>query len=278
MEFPRQEYWSELPFSFPGDLPNLGIEPPSPALASRFFTTGPLGKLPCPGWGESKMPRSLPRELILKPPWSQRLRGTCRVSWYFLVSQRKPGSWLHPPCWGDRVGGGSWKRVQVCSLCCSHRCPQQCALQLTLSGWLLPTNTVLVEGKGTVNQEASFYQPRPKTQDRRGLTRPPPQGGAPSAKTVPRSGAQISKTLWTPQAWAQRTNAATLHSLCSPTNHFSGARWPKGTGFPLPPKPGTSFSLPSWCLTSPRGGARFSLSPPTRSQVHSSSGLIEKVM
>ena len=32
VEFFRQEYWSELPFSLPGDLPNPGIEPRSPAL------------------------------------------------------------------------------------------------------------------------------------------------------------------------------------------------------------------------------------------------------
>ena len=31
MGFLRQEYWSELPFSSPGDLPNPGIEPGSPA-------------------------------------------------------------------------------------------------------------------------------------------------------------------------------------------------------------------------------------------------------
>ena len=40
--FPRQEYWSGLPFPTPGDLPNPGIKPTSlrsPALASRFFTT-----------------------------------------------------------------------------------------------------------------------------------------------------------------------------------------------------------------------------------------------
>ena len=32
MEFSRQKYWSRLPFATPGDLPNLGIEPGSPAL------------------------------------------------------------------------------------------------------------------------------------------------------------------------------------------------------------------------------------------------------
>ena len=31
MEFLRQEYWSGLPFSFPGDLPHPGIEPTSSA-------------------------------------------------------------------------------------------------------------------------------------------------------------------------------------------------------------------------------------------------------
>ena len=39
--FFRQEYWSELPFSPPGDLPDPGIELTSPALAGGFFTTEP---------------------------------------------------------------------------------------------------------------------------------------------------------------------------------------------------------------------------------------------
>ena len=51
MEFSRQEYWSGLPFPPPGDLPNPGIKPKSPALqtcnsctAGVFFTTGKLIK------------------------------------------------------------------------------------------------------------------------------------------------------------------------------------------------------------------------------------------
>ena len=39
MEFSRQEYWNGLPFSSPGDLCNPRIEPKSPALAGRCFTT-----------------------------------------------------------------------------------------------------------------------------------------------------------------------------------------------------------------------------------------------
>ena len=39
MEFPRQEYWSGLTFPSPGNLCDLGIEPTSPTLADKFFTT-----------------------------------------------------------------------------------------------------------------------------------------------------------------------------------------------------------------------------------------------
>ena len=38
MEFSRQEYCCGWPFPSPGDLPNPGIEPASPALAGRFYT------------------------------------------------------------------------------------------------------------------------------------------------------------------------------------------------------------------------------------------------
>ena len=43
MGFPRQEYWNGLPFPFPRDLPNPGMEPESPMLTGRFFTTEPPG-------------------------------------------------------------------------------------------------------------------------------------------------------------------------------------------------------------------------------------------
>ena len=38
MGLSQQEYWSGLPFPPPGDLPDPGIEPASPALAGGFFT------------------------------------------------------------------------------------------------------------------------------------------------------------------------------------------------------------------------------------------------
>ena len=44
MGFSMQEYWSGLPFLSPGDLPNPGIKPMSPALAGGCFATEPPGK------------------------------------------------------------------------------------------------------------------------------------------------------------------------------------------------------------------------------------------
>ena len=43
---PWQEYWKELPFPSPGDVPHPGMELPAPALQA-FFTSEPLGKLYC---------------------------------------------------------------------------------------------------------------------------------------------------------------------------------------------------------------------------------------
>ena len=52
MGFPRQEYWSGLPFPSPGALPNPGIEPASLALAGGCCTTEPPGKPQHP-WARS---------------------------------------------------------------------------------------------------------------------------------------------------------------------------------------------------------------------------------
>ena len=47
MGFSRQEYWSGLPFPSPGDLPDPGIKPGSPALEADALTSEPPGK---PTW------------------------------------------------------------------------------------------------------------------------------------------------------------------------------------------------------------------------------------
>ena len=51
--FPRQEYCSRLPFLSPGDLPDPGIKPRSPALP-RFFTVWATWSLPLVRWRCSK--------------------------------------------------------------------------------------------------------------------------------------------------------------------------------------------------------------------------------
>ena len=60
MGFPRKEYWSGLPFPSPGDLPNPGIKPESPALTGVFFITEPPGKPSHePTFGQNHLPQSL---------------------------------------------------------------------------------------------------------------------------------------------------------------------------------------------------------------------------
>ena len=43
MEFSRQEYWSGMPFPFPGNLPNTGTEPGSPELQADSLPSEPPG-------------------------------------------------------------------------------------------------------------------------------------------------------------------------------------------------------------------------------------------
>ena len=50
MGFSRQEYWSELQFPFPGDLPDPGIEPPSVPLLLWQTDSLPLHHLGSPYW------------------------------------------------------------------------------------------------------------------------------------------------------------------------------------------------------------------------------------
>ena len=90
MGFSRQEYWNVLPFPSPGDLPEPGIEPGSPALLADSLSSEPLGKshyLPeflrilLPGASESKVlnliaPRVQKQTLVLRS--SHGWKGTTR--------------------------------------------------------------------------------------------------------------------------------------------------------------------------------------------------------
>ena len=55
MGFFRQEYWTGLPFSSAGGLPDPETEPTSPVLPGRFFTTEPPVKLQRGKGGRDKL-------------------------------------------------------------------------------------------------------------------------------------------------------------------------------------------------------------------------------
>ena len=71
MGFSRQEFWSGLPFPSPGDLPNPGIEPQSPALQADALSSEPPGK-PHLRLPQSESLKIGPRTWILprSPSWS----------------------------------------------------------------------------------------------------------------------------------------------------------------------------------------------------------------
>ena len=80
MVFSRQEYWSRFPFSPPGDLPNPGIKPASPALASRFFTTMPPGK------PNRDLPDQKQKPKEKRRWWSSFCpRGSCQSVWSWAL-------------------------------------------------------------------------------------------------------------------------------------------------------------------------------------------------
>ena len=54
MGFPRQKFWSGLPFLSPRDLPDPGIKPKSPTLQADSLPSEPSGKLnKTLGWSQS---------------------------------------------------------------------------------------------------------------------------------------------------------------------------------------------------------------------------------
>ena len=76
MGFPRQEYWSGLPFPSPGNLPHPGIEPVSPALTGTLITTEPPEK---PLWLR-RCPQITPQS-PLYVLWNQ--SADSLLPWYF---------------------------------------------------------------------------------------------------------------------------------------------------------------------------------------------------
>ena len=112
MGFPRQEYWSRLPFPSPGDLPDPGIEPRSPALQADALT--------------SKPPR--------KPFYHRGLEGKSRKSRY-TWSNRQVWPWITK--W-SRAKANSF--ANKCADHTKHRLPttQEMTLHTHITRWSIP--------------------------------------------------------------------------------------------------------------------------------------------
>ena len=106
----RQEYWSGLPFSSPGDLPNPEIKPVSPALAGGFFATETSGKRSKSGEGLIKNEWRVQdvRSIINEPVNLWRTEPTSKAR----ICPSHQGA-LTP---SRRAGPPSWAPSQVCGV------------------------------------------------------------------------------------------------------------------------------------------------------------------
>ena len=90
MEFSRQEYWSGLPCPSPGDLPQPGMEPGSPALQADSLPSEPPGKPLC--WRKENLVikgiGGTASRLLPEGTWTTYLAF---LSFSFLIFKRKKG-------------------------------------------------------------------------------------------------------------------------------------------------------------------------------------------
>ena len=87
MEFSRPEYWSGLSFPSPGDLPNLGIKPRSPALQADSLLAEPQAKPKNTGGGSLSL---LLQRIFPIQELSQGLLHCRRIFFYQLNYQESP--------------------------------------------------------------------------------------------------------------------------------------------------------------------------------------------
>ena len=82
MGFPRQEYWSGLPFPSPGDLPNPRIKPGSPALQADALTSEPPGiNIFPPFWTSLSSPSPSHPSRLIQSSWLTFLRHKANSHW-----------------------------------------------------------------------------------------------------------------------------------------------------------------------------------------------------
>ena len=87
MGFSRQEYQSGLSFPSPGDPPNPGIEPGSPALQANYLFTDWVTKVPF-GFGDAEVMVDLSAAC-----WSQMTVGYEVLKWKQIVLEKR--GWMY---------------------------------------------------------------------------------------------------------------------------------------------------------------------------------------
>ena len=127
VEFSRTEYWSGLPFPSPGDLPNPGIKPRSPALQADSLPAEPPGKPNSSGVSSLSLLQQifLPQELNLGLLY-------CRQILYQLSYQGSPAILK-----ATLSAAQSWRSQQLQQQWCrttSAPCLQHWVLILMLTG------------------------------------------------------------------------------------------------------------------------------------------------
>ena len=91
--FFRQEYWSGLPFPSPGDLPDSGIKPVSPALQTD--------SLPPSQWGSLRV--TSPEQTKKSPSWDRQQGMNALGNW--LTSPISKAKWAPDKPWDSRQSG-----------------------------------------------------------------------------------------------------------------------------------------------------------------------------
>ena len=116
MEFSRQEYWSGLPFPPPGDLPDSGIEPTSPALQVDSL---PLSHLGSPGRGD--------RIILIILVFRKHIPNATFMPALSQVSDVKKGQrftdGIHPPCLEGSLAHSIFIQqtfTEHCRVCTKH--------------------------------------------------------------------------------------------------------------------------------------------------------------
>ena len=132
--FPRQGYWSGLPFPPPGYLPDSGIKPTSPTLVSKFFLPRVLIST---GDGEQEHLPVLCTPCALLPTQRHLRQGRCASVLHQLPGQTPPST---------RPQGLGVGARPLCGSCCVNPkvpaslisrwfwVPQSVLVSLSLSG------------------------------------------------------------------------------------------------------------------------------------------------